>query len=548
MAKTDSQIKWLRPSQLITFGLLLLLAIFVWWPIGSILKSTITTEAGFGFDHYRFALQSNSLWSPFKNSLYLGVTVGVLATLVGFILAYFTSFYRLPGAFLIRGLTYLSMVSPPFMLAIALIMLFGKQGILTQSFLLPLFNWAPEIYGFYGLVLIETLAYFCTSYLLLSSTFSSIDPILLEASYSQGASRMKTFWKVIFPLSLPSLFTSFLLIFIESLADFGNPLILSGNFKVLSVESYLKITGEYDTAGGSVLALALLLPCLLAYVIQKWVVSKKSFVTLTGKPSPSPRPQLKGLALVMASGLVVFTCLPILSLYSTVLFGAFVKTWGAGHEFTLLHIVNSLRETREAFLDSFLISGISAPISLVLGFIAALILLRSKASGKQLIEASSLLTFAVPGTVIGIGYILAFNDHPLLLTGTLWIIVALLAFRNLPLALQSVKNNLLQIDPSMEEGARSLGAGPTRVFAQIVTPLVAPGLISGFSYAFVKSITAISAIIFVVSGSWNLITVNILGFVETSHLSKASAICVVLMTLITVLLTSTQIFMPKERR
>jgi iron(III) transport system permease protein len=510
-------------NQTLAILLSVLLLTFIWWPLYAVLKTTVLVDGVFSLQHYRDAAEF--LKTPLMNSLVLALTVASVGTFVGFILAYLIWYYpfKLKGVF--KTLGSLSMISPPFMLALSLIMLLGKQGLITQKILIPYFNFTPTIYGFSGLFFVETLSYFPTAFLLLTAAFDNIDGVLIEASRSQGATTRQTFFKVLLPLVMPTSMTAFLLIFIESLADFGNPLILAGNFKVLAVESYLKITGEFDTASGAILALALLLPSLLAFALQRYIAQNRSFATKTGKPSQS---HMKSKTPLSAYVTVLFLLTPTVLMFSSVIFGAFVHTWGAQNTFTTAHFSTAFQEARFAFTDSMIISVFATFVSVLAGFICAYLLIRTKILGKTFIEASSLLTFAVPGTVIGIGYILAFNDKPLLLTGSLWIILAVLVFRNLPISLQAISNNIRQIDPQIEESAQSLGAPQNKILRSIVLPLTAPSIFSGLAYSFVRSITAISAVIFVVSGSWNLITVNILGFVESSQLSKASAMCLML--------------------
>jgi iron(III) transport system permease protein len=437
-----------------------------------------------------------------------------------------------------RFIATFPIISPPFIVALAAIMLFGENGTLRREILNPLFGTGviPSVYGFWGLLVVEVITYFPTAFLVLFGVFAAIDPVLEEAAHNQGANKYQTFRDVIFPLSLPGIFSSLLLIFIESLADFGNPLILSGDFKVLSVEAYLKITGEFDTAGGAALAMLLLVPSLAAFFIQRYYLEKKSFVTLSGKPSSSRRHETSFFTRAALFASCAIPASIVILFYSSVIFGSFVQTWGVDNTLTFKHYVSAFHDAFDALKDTLVLAAIATPATGIIGMIIAYLVVRKKFIGRTFIEVSSMLTFAVPGTVVGIGYILAFNDRPIMLTGSALIIILLFVFRNAPVGIQSGMTAIRQLDRSIEEASANLGAGMLTTFRRIVLPLVAPAFFSGLAYSFVRSMTAVSAVIFVVSGTWNLATVSILGFVENSYLSKASAMCMILVAIVSVAL------------
>ncbi|MEK7366447.1 MAG: iron ABC transporter permease, partial [candidate division NC10 bacterium] len=421
-------------------------------------------------------------------------------------------------------------ISPPFVIALATILLFGHNGFVTRVIFRG--AWDPEIYGLKGLLLVETLAYFPTAFLIMLGVLQAIDPALEEASLNLGASRWQVFRTVTLPLAVPGLASALLIVFIESLADFGNPIILSGNFHVLSVQAYLHITGMYDIAGGTALAVLLLFPSLLAFALQKYWVGRKSYVTVTGKPSAGRVPTVGPVGRRVLFGLCCLCSGAVLLFYGTVLFGSFVTLWGANHRFTLKHYADVYLVGWPYIRDTLLLATVATPVTGLLGMVVAFLVVRRRFVGQGLMELTSMLTFAVPGTVVGIGYILAFNQRPLLLTGTAAIIVLLFIFRNVPVGIRAGVAALQQIDPAIEEAATNLGAGAVRTFATVTLPLITPAFLSGLVYSFVRCMTAISAVIFVVSGRWNLITVAILGLVENSDLAQAAAFCVVLIVLV----------------
>lgn len=516
------------------------LGLFVIYPLVQIFS--VAFQPGLFSNPAHFFEEHKNYFKPLVNSLVLGASVACLSTVMGFGFAYFTTLAQIPFKRLFNVMATIPVIAPPFVIALAAIMLFGQNGVITQNILVPLFgpNSIPSIYGFWGLMLVETVAYFTTSYLIMVGVFSQIDPVLEEAARNQGASSWRVFKDIILPLSVPGILSSMLIIFIESLADFGNPLILSGNYKVLSVEAYLKITGEYDTAGGAMLALFLLIPSVVAFYIQKYFVEKKSFVTMTGKPSHSPRrlpsKWVRGFGTVTCSLMATF----VFIFYASVIFGSFVKTWGADHSFTLKHYSGAFFESLKALQDSLILSAIATPITGLLGVVLAFMIVRKRFFLKRFLEASSMLTFAIPGTVVGLAYILAFNDGWLQLTGTGLIIILLLIFRNAPVGIESASTAIRQIDVSIEEASANLGAAPHQTLTKITLPLIRSAFFSGLAYSFVKSMTAVSAIVFVVSGSWNLVTLNILGFVENSALSRACALSLILVVIVSAVLFGMQ--------
>jgi iron(III) transport system permease protein len=421
-------------------------------------------------------------------------------------------------------------IAPPFMMSLSAILLFGKQGFISKMILQNMIQF--KIYGFYGLLVVETLTYFPTAYLTLYGVLQAIDPALEDAALDLGASKGKIFRSITLPLATPGIASAILLVFSQSLADFGNPMILAGNYTILATQAYLTIVGMYNMKGGAALAILLLIPSLIAFCFQKYWIGRKSYITVTGKPSatrikmdhPVTKYSIFGLCLLLTGIIFLF--------YGMVLFGSLVKLWGANHTLTLNNYRHAFTVGWGYIKDTLVLSSIATPIAGILAMVIAFLVVRKNFPGKRLMELVSLLTFAVPGTVVGIGYILAFNQPPLMLTGTAAIIVLLFIFRDIAVGVQTGIAELQQIDPSIEEASTDLGADSSFTFRKITLPLITPAFYSGLAFTFVKCMTAISAVIFVVSGRWNLITIAILGSVESSHLSQAAAFSVVIIVFI----------------
>ena len=531
---------WREPSLLITVTLISgLLLLFVVFPLFQVFKTCFITRDGSTLTlKYVWELFSKSYnRQPLYNSIILGICVALLGTTVGFACAYAVTKTDMRFKRLLHVSTLLPIISPPFVIALSAILLFGRNGIITRKLLLEglgidLYAAGFDIYGLTGLVIVETLAYFPTAYLVLVGVLSSIEPALEEAASNLGASRWKVFRTVTVPLSLPGIVNAMLLLFIESMADFGNPLILAGRFNVLSVQAYLQITGNDNLPGGATLAMALLLPSLAVYFLQHYLLRQRTFVSLTGRASGAgmQRVDKRIHYPLMAICWGAVGC--VFLFYGLVLVGSFTRLWGVDYSLTLNNYVEAFRLGADYIWDSLLLAVIATPLTGLLGMVVAFLVKRKQFVGRRLMDITSMLSFAVPGTVVGIGYILAFNQPPFMLRGTAAIIVVLFIFRNMPVGIRAAAASLDQIDPSLEEASTNLGAGSLTTFRRILLPLIAPAFFAGLAYSFVRCMTAISAVIFVVSGQWNLITVAILGFVENSDFSQAAALSIILIVFV----------------
>ena len=515
-------------------AILAVLIIFCIFPVVRLFVATLTNEQGqLDLSNIRHIMEATNFFHSLGNSMLLGVTVAALSTLTGYVFAFAVTRTEMPGKRFFDFMATMPILSPPFVISLAMILLFGRSGIITKN-LMHIRN--NNVYGFGSLVIVQTLALFPLAYLNLKGMLESIDGSVEDASRSLGASRWKVFSSVTLPLSAPGIFSSLLIVFAKSISDFGNPQVLAGNFSVLSVDAYMQITGLYNLKTGAFMALSILLPAMLAFFIQKYWVARKSFVTVTGKPVGSIRliHEKKIVAPLFCVCLLVsvFT----LMLYGTVIWVSLVKTWGVDMSLALKNYEFVFKRGKDAIGDTLTLALIATPITALLGLIISFLLVRKKFPGKKLMEAASMIPFAVPGIALGIGYILSFNTRPLLLTGTPVIIVAALVFRTLSVGVEAGSNSLRAVDPSIEEASAVLGANNLTTFRRVSLPLMRSALFSGLLNAFVRSMTSVSAVIFLVSVNWNLLTVSIMSEIEGSRLGVASAYCVVLMGIVVIAL------------
>jgi ABC-type Fe3+ transport system permease subunit len=488
-----------------------------------ILQHTVIVNRVFKPSNFTETLRAYpSTWRILKNSILMASSVGVLATAIGLTFALVIERSRFKYKWFMQGFSLLPIITPPFVIGLAIIFMLGRTGYLTYG----LFQVRSSfIFGFPGIVLAQTLSFAPMAYLILSGVVRSLDSALEEASYTMGANRWYTFRRVIWPLIRPGIANAFLISVIESLADFANPILLGGDFDVLSTSIYLAIIGRYDEVLAASLGMVLLSITLTTFLVQRYWVGKKSYVTITGKPSRrAALPLPKGLDFSLLGVSLVWTILTV-SLYGSVFLGGFVKLWGINNSLTLMHYKRFLADGFESYITTIKLAALSAPLTAILGLLIAYLVSRYHFFGKAPFEFTSMLSFAIPGTVVGIGYVMSFNTAPLLFTGTAAILVVCFIFRNMPVGIRSAMAALQQIDRALEEASITLGASNFRTFHKIVLPLIRPAVFSGFVFSFVRAMTAISAVIFLVTARTKLATTVILGRIEAGKLGLATAYC-----------------------
>ena len=516
----------------VTVSMIAVLLIFVVWPLLEVVKQSLVDTAGnYSFQAYKNIFTMRETYKAFCNTIMLAVIVGVLATVIGFLFAYCTSHLQLRGKRIFNLMAMMPMVSPPFSVAMSIIMLFGSRGLITYRLL----GWTnTNIYWLKGLIFVQTISYFPIAFLLLAGMLRSIDSSIEDAARDLGSSKWRTFSTITVPLVRPGIANAFLLVFSCSLADFATPQVLGGHsFPVLPTQAYLQITGMYDFKGGAALSFMLLIPALVVYALQHYWVSKKSYVTVSGKAGGKSSIKGPGLVLTGIMGSVVAIVIAfIIAIYAVILVGSLVKIWGVNNTITFDNYQYVLTHGMKAIKDTLIIACIGTPLGGLLAVLVGYVTTRLKIRGHKTLETVSLLNHTLPGTVVGIAYIIAFNDKPIILTGTIYILIAAYLFRYSSAGIRNVIAALTQIDPSIEEASRSLGAGSARTFISITIPLVLPAILAGMKYLFIHSMTAISATIFLVSVNWTLITTRILECMTELQFAQACAFSVILILLV----------------
>jgi len=548
-----------------------LVGIFVFFPVAHILIRAFEVDGGYSLLEFFPRFFSGRIWGlgcltggtcgPAINSVILATMTGAGTTALGLAFALIFTRTQFRAKPLLRILTVIPIITPPFVIGLALILLFGRTGAATALFA-DLFGWEKTrwIYGFSGVYLAQMLSFTPIAFLVLIGVVEGVSPSMEEASQTLNANHWQTFRLVSLPLMRPGLANAFLLGFIESLADFGNPLVLGGNFNVLSTEIYFAIIGSVaDPAKAAILAISLLTLTLGAFLLQRLWLGKKSYATVTGKGDSGQHsalnPALKFACYATALPWAAFTAV----VYSMIIFGSFVKLWGYNNSFTLDHYIRAfgIKHTAhgwrfsgvawDSYFTTLTIASIAAPLTAIVGLATAYLLVRQKFAGKGIFEFSTMLSFAIPGTVIGVSYIMAFNFPPIELTGTSIILIIVFVFRNMPVGVRGGIAAMSQLDSSLDEASITCGANSFTTARRVIAPLLGPAVLAALTYSFVRAITSVSAVIFLVSAKHNMATSFIVGRVENGEFGLAIAYSAVLIVTMLFAITMLQLIIGRRK-
>lgn len=686
------------------------LLLFVFFPLyRAIANGFVSPDGAFSLKY--FARYFDAYYGPvmrdvFYNTLIMGVLSATFGTILGFIFAFAVVRCNIPGKNIVHWMAMVPTVSPPFAISLATILLFGRNGLVTKKLFGMTFGpGINDIYGMDGLVFVQVITFFSVAYLILRALLERLNPALEEAAESLGAGRFHIFRTVIFPLLIPGIAGSFLLLFVEALADLGNPLFIGGNLTVLSTQIFLAVVGEFDYQKASALSFVLLMPTLLVFLVQRYYVNRRSYISVTGKPTSGTIVEKSRFIRLFFNSVTYLICALIVIIYVTVIWGSFSVAWGVDFSPTLRWWNQALTRGIEAILDTTFLSALATPFAALIGMVIAFLIVRKKFSGKEVLDFGSNLGGAVPGTILGIGFILAFNkgqpvmasiffaimalffvvfaspnrrdqvltlligiavgiglhlatmnlemstlmwiaagvyalltafsfarkkrqngigfagitvyllmynlieyiatpmadltrqmergfwsnalfqfsdylkvlfqpapallvilllfvtallvrsEHPrwrlplgilalavpfvitfhgmpLVLTGSAYIILAAYIVRSLPASVRAGVAALQQIDPSIEEASHILGADAQYTFRKVTLPLILPALLAGLIFSFTRHMTSLSAIIFLVTARWRIVTASILSEWEQGGVSVASAYSTVIIVFV----------------
>ncbi|MDP9895146.1 iron(III) transport system permease protein [Variovorax boronicumulans] len=526
------------------------------WSIGAFI-ARVFTERIWGLGCLAGGVRCGVAW----NTLVLALLTAAGTTFLGTLMALMAERGSKRGQGALRVLALLPIITPPFVVGLGLILLFGRAGIVNQM-LENVFGIEPTrwFYGMPGVLVAQLFAFTPIAFMIMRGVVQGIAPSLEEAAQMLRADRRRTFFTITLPLLKPGLANAFLVGFIESIADFGNPVVVGGQFSVLSTDIFFAIVGaQYDQGRAASLAWVLTLFALGVFALQRGLLGKQNYTTVSGKGDA-------GIAMALPDGVrrtiycialpwIAFTAVVYLFAFA----GGFVQTWGRDYSFTLNHFKNAFAlewgqfglvwagTAWNSLITTLKLAGISAPITAALGLLIAWLLARNEFKGQGIFEFGALLAFAIPGTVLGVSYILAFNVPPLELTGTGLIIVLCFMFRNLPVGVRAGTAAFKQLDRSLDEASLMLRASTSQTLFKVVLPLLKPALVAALVYSFVRAMTTVSAVIFLVTAENELATTYIIGRVGNGDYGIALAYCTVLMILMSLAIALVQ-FVVGERK
>ena len=522
-----SEIRALRrePQLLLAIGLLFLMfAVFIIYPF---IKLILVPSAA----DWQLAVTGKEFQEAFLHTLFSSLLSTASAMVLGFLYAYAMNYTDLPGRRFFQVVALLPSMAPTVVSGLAFIMLFGRRGFITYNLL----DLKVDLYGWFGLWVVQTIAFFPLAYITISGVLKSISPNLELAAQNLGAKGFYLFRTVTLRLATPGLASAFLLVAINSLADFGNPMLVGANYHVLATEAYAQVVGAWNLPMGAVLSVFLVIPTLIVFFIQRYYLEKNSYVTVTGKP-------VAGLTRVTVSPAVrwmlfAFCCfisLSILLIIGVVCLFAFTRTFGFDYTFTMDYFIEGVLQS-SSLKNSWMASMTTAVFTTLLGIALAFLTLRRRFPGRAVMDFLAMLPVSLPGTFIGLALIMAFNSGPLEMTGTLVIVVVGMTLRQLPVGYRQAVSGLSQIEKSLEHASTNLGADSLTTFWKIIVPMLKNSLSVSFVYSFMRSMNTLSTVIFLISPEWNLASINIMSLANQGFLTVASATAVGMM--LTIFLT-----------
>jgi iron(III) transport system permease protein len=530
--------------------LLAVLTFFLLFPVYQICRLSFIKEGMFTLKNYAASFTHPRIFRSLTNSLYVSLVTTVITTVLAFFFAYGLTRTTISGKGIFYTISTFPLIAPSIIQGLALILLFGRNGLVTRYLLQTDWN----IYGATGIIAAECLYCFPNALFILYTTLSAVDTRLDEAAQSLGASALKTFYKVTLPPAKYGIASAAALTFNLTITDFGVPVVIGGNYSVLATEIYQQVIGMQRFDLGATISVILLIPSVGAFLLN-YYLTKKSYALISGQARPFLQPSrpLKKWAFTLYCWV---PCVFILIVFVTVFLGSFVKTWPYDFSLTMKHynfpslggvaplwtnfwasilkgewqsiIAYKYAPIWNSLWVSILVAIGGASLTLLAGYIVE----KKKPKGEQILYTLGVLPAAIPGTVMGLGYILAFNKPYFLIYGTFWIIIINIIICNFTLGILSSIANLKQIDKSIEEAAVSLGANPITTFTRVVFPLTKTAFFSNMAFFFMRSMTTISAVIFLISAKVKLAAIEIIFLDIDGRTASANAMCTIIIVIV----------------
>ena len=513
-------------DNLLYYLLLFLIAggviLFCFFPILKIFNKSFIIDKTFTLNMYKGIFTENYIL--LKNTLFTSVLSSIGATFIGICIAFYIVFSKYWTSKYLYNFLLITMVSPPFVFGLSFITLFGRRGFITYRLLGLKLN--P--YGWQGIVILQIIGELSFAAFLLVESLKKIDGRLINASRSLGASQWETIKRIIIPFSFTGIISVFFILFTKNLADFGTPIIIGGNYSTLATEAYLTVIGRGDLSKASAMTTLLVLPALFLFYFYRKSLEKGKKFYITGKGGEifniSLKPPLL-LKIFLTVISIIFVVIMFLQ-YSSIFLSGFYNYTINGFEFTLEYLNLFKLGKYSTFIRSIYYSLIAGFVSASIGIIISYFTERKNIRAMKFIEFLSSLPYIIPGTFFGLGYILAFNKSPIMLTGTAAIVVLNCTFRQISIGSKAGNSIFSKIDINLEKAAQDLGAPKTRIMFDIIFPLVKPAFMVAFINGFTTTMTTTGAIIFLISPGASVATVEMFNTIRDGDYGLASIIAI----------------------
>ncbi|SHJ81436.1 iron(III) transport system permease protein [Hathewaya proteolytica DSM 3090] len=514
----------------------LLVLVFILWPIFQVIKESFLPNGEFSFDLYKKLLQDNK--KLIYNSVFVGILTTICSTALSVCISIYTSFSSSRMKKIMTVILLITMISPPFVSSLAYIDLFGRRGIITYRLLKLSIN--P--YGWQGIVLMQTISNVSINSLLLMGIIQGIDKNLLMASQDLGSSPTYAIRKILIPSMVSGIIVCALLTFIRSLSDFGTPMVIGGSFDVLATEVYLNIIANSNIAMAAAMSVLILIPSLMAFFVYRYYM-KQSTINMAGNnkiTSNESEFKLKGILKAVLLFITMFYIISMLLQYGSIFISSISKFKKNQFMFTLDNYIKLKNYSADCFIRSIVYSLIAGVVGSILGMMVAYFNEKRRIRGMEVVDFISTLPYIIPGTFFGIGYILAFNDAPLVLTGTATIVVLNCVFKQMPMTTKASSAVISQINGDIEQAAKDLGAGNFHVIKDIIIPNLKTAFVVGFINNFTATMTTVGAIIFLVYPGQKVATLEMFDAIQTGNYGVGAAIAtiIILVTLLVNIIVS----------
>lgn len=525
MAGLTGRFKWQKYILPVLF--FILLVIFIIYPTATVFENSLKVNGDFSLGNYIDMFARPNFFKILWQSSLVAALVAAVSTMLGLIIAVVVLKTTLPLRRLFSFATVVPLIVPGFVASLAFIYLFGRNGLVTYQLLglnLNIYNW-PSV------VVVQCMDFTAMAFLLISAVLISIDSQVEDAARDLGASEWEVFKTITLPLLKPGIIAAAILVFMRSMASFGTVIFLGGPFSTLASASYTQLIGAYNIETAATFNAVLMIICAVAFwlYVRAQAAGSRIRAPFTGaarKPINFSRP-LK----IFFMGVISIFAIFILMILASVFLAAFTRYIGADYSFTFDHMNRALQRGSAGMMNTLYFASVTAIVVSITGIILAYIITRIDFKGKGLLDLLATMPFAIPGTFIGIGYILAFNQPPLLLTGTWIIVMAVTIIRQVPLGLRAGTSVLSQQDRAIEDASSSLGANKITTFIRIILPMAGPAILVTALYAFVSTVQTLGAIIFLITPGTKLLSVDVFEAVYKGEISTAAALSVIMLLL-----------------